>query len=356
MGKKIIQLALMCLIASCQAKDESVIEQPKTVAVRIITPTVQDITLSVESLGKVLPSASFELRPRISGVLQEVYVKEGQQVEKGSPLFKIDPATYLCKEKQLKAELHMHEAELNAYLKKQTRYQGLATKELIAKADWDALETTITKAQGQIALDEAKLQEIALDCDRCTLYSPIKGRVGKIAFHAGHHVTEAQVLGAVLTLDPLVVEFGVTESEFPKILGHGRVAEVALLTAPQVRTSGPISFIDSQFDSKTAQLLVFAEVLNPEVRFRPGHLVKVKVEVDTIKGALLVPERCIEYDDRGPHLYLVDDDARITVQNVKLGASFGDMRVITSGLNASDKVIASGNGRVAMRTKVSVQI
>lgn len=345
-------IVCLCLCA-CTEKKPQEKREPKPVSVLVTTPRVCDVPIYIESLGTLLPSASLQLRSQVKGVLKEVHVKEGDLISAGQTLFTIDTTGFSYKRDQAKAQKKLHEAEASACLKKLKRYQALASKDLIAEADWDSLELDAAKAKASLELAEAKLKEAELDLAHCTISSSISGRIGKIDLYPGHIIDETLVLASVMNMDPIVSEFFVTEKEFIRFPQSCQVTVDAL--SSELSVKGTISFIENEFNPKNGKIKVHATIENPDFTWRPGHSVHVKVPISVITNALLIPHKCVQHTAQGPCLYIVQEDGTCAIRPIKLGEALENEVVVLEGINASDTVISDGHSRISQGIKVQIQ-
>ncbi len=150
------------------------------IPVVVTTPNMQNVPVYVESLGTLHPSVFMEVRPRVGGTLTEILVKEGEWVEKGTPLFTIGSGSYIDKLTEIEAQAAINRATLNTLTKKMERWRALADKDLISAIEWDDLETQVTKAQAAVNSDVLKINGAKSDVTKCTVVAPLKGRVGKL--------------------------------------------------------------------------------------------------------------------------------------------------------------------------------
>lgn len=321
------------------------------------TPAIKDITSYLESLGTLHPSVYMEIRPQADGVLSKVFVHEGDWVQEGTPLFEVDCQSYLIRVQEAEAQLAIDRANFQATQKKLDRFRELAEKDLLAQTEWDDLEAAAAKGQATIDLDGARLAAAKLHLEDCTVRSPVEGRVGKLDAHPGHLVSKGQPkpLATVAKMDPLIVEFTVTEKEFPKIgrnLPH--IEMQSLCTGCGWRTAA-VTFLDNHFDSKTGLLLVRGRVDNADKSLRPGQSVRIRMPIAVRASAKLLPQKAIRYNPQGPYVYVVQEDMTVAFRQLVLGEEQGiDVEVI-EGVASDEQIIIDGHLRLAPGLKVEVK-
>jgi multidrug efflux system membrane fusion protein len=355
----IISLAIIVsfLLVGCETqKEASSIETP-AVPVIATSPMIKEMTLYLESIGTMQPLVLMEVRPQIEGTLIEVLTSEGQWVVPGSPLFKIDPRPYLIKVQEAEAQLSIDQANLQVAHKKLNRFKPLAQKDLIAKTEWDDLEAEVERCQATLALDEARLDSAKLDLEHCSIQSPIAGRVGKLEAHPGFLVARGQEapLATISQMNPLIVEFTVTEKEFPKISQETQKIEIKAICSSDPCKNGAVTFLDNHFDETTGLLLVRGKVLNEEYTLRPGQTVQVRIPVGSTKKAMLIPQKAIRYNQEGPYAYVVQSDMTVALRQLILGDEQESDQVVLQGLDPSDQLIVDGHLRLSPGLKVDVK-
>ena len=357
MRKLILATAVSLLLAGCESHQEILPAEPPHVPVIAAQPVIKDITVYLDSIGTLHPSVLMEARPQIEGTLIEVLISEGQWVRQGTPLFKIDSKPYAIKVLEAEAQLAIDRVNVQAAQKKLARFRTLAQKDLVPQTEWDELETEAERSQATLALDEARLNNAKLDLERCTLQSFINGRVGKLDAHPGLLVTRGQesALATISQMDPLIVEFTVTEKEFPKIPSDVQQMEMKPLSSPESSTAGTITFLDNHFDPETGLLLIRAKVLNPDYSLRPGQSVRVRIPIAITHNATLIPQKAIRYNQQGPYVYIIQPDRSVLVRQLVLGDEQGIDQIILEGLEPTESIVIDGHLRLSPGLKVEVK-
>lgn len=345
------------LLCGCESsKVQNAMELP-VVPVTAATPTVKDITIYLDSIGKLESSILMEVQPQIEGTLTHVLIKEGEWVEQNTPLFKIDSKLYAIKVQEAEAQVAVDRANLQAIQKKLNLMKPLAQKNLVAQTEWNDLEAELEKSQAVLTLDEARLNGAKLDLEHCTLYAPIAGRIGKIDAHAGHLITKGSPspLATISQMNPLYVEFTVTEKEFSKIPTNAAQIEIKPLCSSDLSEKGMISFLDNHFDSTTGLLLIRGQIQNPKYTMRPGQSVRVQIPIGVSQQALLIPQKAIRYNQEGPYIYTIQSDMTVTERQLTLGDEHGNDQIVLKGLEPSEQFIVDGHLRLSPGIKVEVK-
>jgi multidrug efflux system membrane fusion protein len=320
-----------------------------------VLPTTSDISLELETIGTLRAVATIPIYPEMDGRLQEVLISEGQWVKAGTPLFKIDDQNYTLKMNEAKAQIAIDEAAFAEAERKLARYNRLRDRAIISESEWDRHQTEVLKASNVVKLDQTRLEMIFSDLDRCTITSPMDGRIGKIEAFAGHLVSTKDALTRLLQMDPLLVEFSLTEQEFEKLQGTSHPFTVRPLYNSASAFMGDITFIDNDFDSKTGQIFIRGKIPNSELTLRPGQLVQIKVPFEMKKDALAIPLKAVKHNANGPYVYLLGQDNTAEMRKIAIGEEIGQEVIVLEGINTSDFVITEGHLRLYPGVKVEVK-
>lgn len=354
---KSLLLITSFLLTACNSKQELSQSPKPPVPVLASKPLVKDVPIYVEAIGTLLPSVHVEIRPQVNGLLTDVLVTEGQWIEKGTPLFKIDSTTYANKVTEAEAQLNMDRIALQASQKKRERFRSLAQKDLIAQVEWDEYETAAAQAAATLKLSEARLDAARIDLEHCTIISSIDGRIGKIDPHPGALVTANQStpLATISKLDPLIVEFSLTEKELPKLKNENTAIEIHSLCTDSICNSGNITFLDNQFNKSTGQLLVRGKIENHQHLLLPGQSVRVRVPIALTVNATLIPQKAVKYNQNGPYIYVVQADNTVGIRQLILGAEQGSDVIVLQGVDSSEPVVTDGHLRLSPGLKVEIK-
>lgn len=348
----IIIIGFTCFLTACK-KEIKGIENPQSIPVIASKPLIRDIPFYIESIGTLFPNVCVEIHPEVSGILTEVFVKEGQWIEKNAPLFKIDPTSYLIKLQETQAQLALDKIKWEAAQKKLERFRSLAEKDLIAQVEWDTLLAEALVAKSTLQADEAKILSAKLDVERCTISAPCAGRLGKLNVHTGNYIkdTNNPNLACIMQLNPLVVEFALTENE---LIHQPKMIEIQSLISKEKKAQGAITYFDNQFDSKTGLLLVKGSIPNSSHEWLPGQNVRVRMQISTFPNALLVPQRAVKHNHEGPFVYVIQENNKVELRQVKTGEDVDQDVIILEGINPEEKIVTEGHLRLSHGSKVEV--
>lgn len=345
---KLTLLLFLGLLIGCEKTENPPIKEDSKIPVQASYPILSDVFLHLELMGTLHPWVSAPLYPQSEGTVEEIFIQDGASVKAGTPLFQIDPKPYLLKKKEALAQIAIDQAALAAVIRKLDRFNRLKDKDLIAESEWDRHKTEAEKTEGTLELDLARLERISLDLDRCQVTSPIDGRIGKINASKGQLVSSKQPLATVLQMDPLFVEFALTEKELEQL------GDQTKFTINGVNETGIITFVDNRFDPKTGLVLLRGKISNTDLHLRPGQFVQVKIPVERKKNALSIPQKAVKRKADGAFVYLIGPDFTAIQQPVVLGEEIGKNVLVIEGLKPSDNVIIEGHLRLHPGVKVKL--
>jgi membrane fusion protein, multidrug efflux system len=355
--KNTILCLFFLLLVGCNAQKDETDLKNRSVPVTAGHPIVRDVSFYVEAIGTLHPKACAEIFSQTDAYITEIHVLEGQYVRRGDPLFSLDQSICSVRLREVQAQLDMERATFQGLQKKMSRYESLAQKDLIAKSEWDELETQLEKARSCVDLYTASLHKAKIELEQCTLRSPFDGRVGKISHSLGGF---AKSMTAPLTnisqIDSLQFECSITEKEFFEIPKGVRNVEITPLSSPGTTRPGTITFFDNSFETSRGMLLVKGLVENTEENscLLPGQIVRVRIPTRTDTSVILIPQKAIRHNQEGPYVYVVTSEMTTVVRQIVLGEEYGTDRIAQKGLELTDTIIIDGHLRLSEGCKVSV--
>jgi multidrug efflux system membrane fusion protein len=320
-----------------------------------------DMPVTLSQLGTVTPLAMVTVKTQISGYLVQVGFKEGQMVNKGDFLAQIDPRPYQVALEQAEAQLAKDQALLrNARLDLQ-RYDTLVGQNSIAKQTRDTQISLVAQDEATVKADQAQIDAQKLNLTYCRIVSPVTGRVGLRQVDAGNYVQTSDPNGIVVVtqLQPISVIFTLPEDNLPEVMKRVRAGASLQVTAYDRTAStelaqGKLDTVDNQIDTTTGTVKLRAIFGNdPDVLF-PNQFVNVKLLVNTLHDANIVPNSAIQRGAPGTFVYVVKPEQTVGVQKVKLGPTDGQHIAILSGLEPGENVVIDGTDRLRDGAKITV--
>jgi len=357
-------LGLLALLWGCGEENTYVAPPPPTVSVS--QPARQTVTDYIEVSGNTQASNSVNLVARVEGYLQSVDFADGTFVKKGDLLFVIEPAPYEAQVQLQEATVAQQQATLTQASEEYARQQRLIRQNATSQAQVESWRAQQETAQAAVAEANANLEIAKINLGYTRVTAPFDGRMGRHLVDPGNLVGAGSPtqLATIEQLAPIYVYFNVDEVDVLRVRASMRAAgqtvatmgPVTLGVGLQNETGYPhaatLDFIDSDIDQSTGTLQVRGSIPNEDYVFLPGMFVRVRVPVGTTPDALLVPDRALGIDQRGHYLLLVDANDEVEQRPVQIGALTGDLRVVTEGLGADDRVVVEGLQRAIPGNKV----
>jgi multidrug efflux system membrane fusion protein len=329
--------------------------------VHVATATQGEMPVVLTALGTVTPLATVTVLPQLSGVLQDVYFKEGQMVKKGDVLAQIDPRPYQISLENAQGTLVRDEALLETARRDLKRYQTLLAQDSIASQQVDTQASLVRQYEGTVKSDKANVDSFRLDLVYARITAPVSGRVGLRQVDPGNYVTSSLSTGIVVItqLDPISVIFTTSEDNLQQIIQHTQNGEQLSATAydrsnTRSLEAGTLKTMDNQIDTTTGTVRLRAIFPNDGNRLFPNQFVNTRLLVDTIKDAVIVPTTAVLNGSMGQFVYVVKPDNTVTVRPVKTGPVDGERTSIKSGLQVGERVVTDGSDRLREGAKITI--
>jgi multidrug efflux system membrane fusion protein len=326
--------------------------RPPTV-VGVATAQKADMPVELTALGTVTPPANVTVQPRIAGNLVRVDFKEGQMVRAGQLLAEIDDRPYVIALQQSQGQLLRDEAALADAKLDLERYRTLVSQDSIAKQQLDTQAALVKQDEGVVKTDQAAVANARLNIEYCHITAPVAGRVGLRQVDPGNYVTSSSTNGLVVVtqIDPMDVVFTLPEDSVPQV--SARIHAGAVLTATALDRSGAatlaqgtLSTLDNQIDTSTGTVKAKARFANGSGALFPNQFVNIRLLVDTITDAVVVPSQAVRHGSQGDYVYTIDLDQNAKITPVKTGQIDGERTQLLSGVQVGDQVVTDGGDRL----------
>ncbi len=331
------------------------------VSVRVATARLADVPVAIDAVGTVQAMNMVTVRTQVDGQLMKLAFAEGQEVKKGDVLAQIDPSLYQAQYDQAIAKKAQDEANLlNARLDL-TRYERLIAGNFASKQQYSTQKALVTQLEAQVRADAAAMNSAKTTLDFSTIRSMIDGRVGIRMVDAGNilHTIDQTGIVVITQLKPIYVIFTLPQQALPA-LKKAEATENAVVKAlgpdnVSVIETGQLTVIDNQIDQLTGTVRVKSTFANQDGGLWPGQFVNVRVVVDTIKQATVVPSQAIQLGPNGAFLYTVGEDNVAVMKQVTTGSQDQTQAVVTSGIAPDQRVIISGFPSLSSGSKVKIE-
>ncbi|MGB7553824.1 MAG: efflux RND transporter periplasmic adaptor subunit [Candidatus Korobacteraceae bacterium] len=359
-----LTLAVCAVLAGCssqQAKSAKASGPPPAVPVGVATVKQGDFNVYLIGLGSVDAFYTVSLKTRIDGQIMQVNFREGQDVKKGELLIVVDPRPYEVALAQAKANLQKDEAQLTNAKAQYERNKVLYEQGVIAKQDLDTLQASFGTYEGTIASDNAAIKNAELNLTYCYIKSPIDGRVGLRQVDPGNYVTAAggTAMLVITQLHPIAVIFTLPEDQLQQVREHMRQGTLGVdAYSRDDRTklsTGKLLTIDNQIDSTTGTVKLKAVFDNPDNNLWPNQFVNVHLLLETRKNAITAPASAMQRGPDGTFAYVVDANNTVQMRPLQVALTQGSTVVITSGLQAGERVVTDGQEKLQAGSRVAPQ-
>ncbi|WP_375453392.1 MdtA/MuxA family multidrug efflux RND transporter periplasmic adaptor subunit [uncultured Methylobacterium sp.] len=321
-------------------------------AVGIAQVATGDVPVVLQGLGTVTPLATVTVKSQISGYLTEIGFREGQTVKRGDYLAQVDARPYEALLAQYQGQLARDQALLQNTKLDLARFQRLAQQDSISKQNVDTQGALVKQTEGTVASDQALVDQQRLNIAYARITSPVEGRVGLRQVDQGNYITAASTSIVVVTqLHPISVVFTLPEDDVSRVMRRVRSgAKLAVRAydrgdAHEIAT-GTLDTVDNQIDVTTGTVRLRALFENQDEELFPNQFVNAKLTVDTVTNAALVPNAAILQGTPGTYVYLMDGDEKVVMRPIKTGETDGARTVVLSGLQAGDRIVTDGTDRL----------
>jgi membrane fusion protein, multidrug efflux system len=355
-------------LAACSPSPAAV-PAPKSPAVTVVAVAQRPVPVYGEYVGQTEAVKTVEVRARVEGFLDQQMVPDGVDVKAGDLLFVIDPRPFRVALDNAKAQLVRDEARLVNARQVNARYRPLYERQAVSRQELEQAEADERAAGATVEASRAAVEQAELNLGYTTVRSPVTGRMGKAEVRVGSLVgkNEATLLATVSTLDPMYVNFSVSEREALQVWRR-RPAEMQAqpgssritITLPDDSAyphDGRLDFVDRAIDPRTGTLALRAAFPNPERLLRPGQYVRLRVLLEQRADALLVPQRAIQESQGSTSLFVVGPDQTVQARTVRMGPRFGTLWVVEDGVKPGERVVVKGlqQIRAGMRVEPTVE-
>ncbi|MBU6488831.1 MAG: efflux RND transporter periplasmic adaptor subunit [Burkholderiales bacterium] len=295
-----------------------------------------------------------DVRPQVSGTIVSVDFKDGALVKKGQTLFVIDPRPYAAEVDRAKAQLAAAKARESYAQADWQRAQRLMADNAIAKRDYDEKQNNALGAAADVKAAQAALEAAQINLGYTTIVAPVAGRVSRAEITVGNVVSagaSAAPLTTLVSVSPIYASFDVDEQTYLQYIGRARSGtnvpvDLGLANETGYSRKGTIASVDNRLDTSSGTIRVRARFDNPDGTLVPGLYARVKVGGGQPHPALLIDEAAIGTDQDKKYVLVVDKKGAVAYREVKLGALHGNLRVITAGLSAEERIVVNGVQRV----------
>ncbi|MDG2129706.1 MAG: efflux RND transporter periplasmic adaptor subunit [Fuerstiella sp.] len=389
-----ILLALPSIAVAVGCSQPNVYKAPPAPTVTTASPVISTVTNYLDETGTTEAVERVDVRARVRGFLQEVRFRDGDDVEEGAPLYLIQPSEYQATFDAAEADLATASADVDAakaevgamnvslrraeleVTRQQNLFKDNATAESkvqTAVAERDGAEAAVAAAEAKVGAAKAAVTaakaaktQAKLDLDYCTITAPMDGRVERTLVKMGNLVgdNEATHLTTMVSYDPIHVYFNISERSLLRARSGAKNESKGRPDLTSIKAylrravdkgfpyEGNLDYADLGVDQSTGTFTIRAVFPNKSLELIPGLFVRIRVPIGTTENAVLLPERCVAVDQTGRFVRILDDKNVVERRNITLGEKYGEMVVITDGLDGQETVVIDGIQRARPGAKV----
>jgi multidrug efflux system membrane fusion protein len=394
-----------CLFTGCANKAQQSFERPPA-PVTVTVAVSQDVPTYLDAIGKTVAREVVSIQPQVSGRITKIHFTDGADVKKGAMLFTIDTQPFEASLRQAQANVSKDialkrqaeanlakdvaqakwgEVEVKRYgilvqggVVPREQYEQLRANADSLNATVDADRAAVHSADEAIKVDTAAVDSAKVQLSYCYIRSPIDGRAGQRLVDVGNVVNpggssgtsassgsssggpsaNGNALLVIERLDPIYADFTISQDKLAEVqqqMRAGRLkTEVRLPDNPENSVTGQLTFLNNAVENATGTVNLRATIPNEGHRFWPGRFVNIRLVLNTIHAAVLVPVNAPQMSGKGPYVYVVKQDSTVEQRDVALGQRQGDLIVVEKGVDAGERVVTNGQLGVTPGGKVRI--
>jgi multidrug efflux system membrane fusion protein len=330
------------------------------VPVLAATPRVEDVPVYFDGVGAARANNTVTVRAQVDGRLAKINFKDGQDVKQGDVLAEIDPVLFKAQLDQAVAKKAQDEAQLANARLDLDRYRRLAQSNAGSKQQADTQAATVAQLEALVQADQAQIETAQTTLGYTKITAPLTGRAGLRQVDQGNLIRASDTNGLVVItqMKPISVQFSLPQQQIPRVNAAQAkaplVVEVFGDDGQTVIDTGTLQSIDNQVDQTTGTVKLRAELPNDKLQMWPGQFVNVRLRVETLPQAIVVPTSAVQRGPNGTFVYVIGENDTVSARNVTVTQQNDTDAVIASGIAANERVVTTGFASLSEGARVSV--
>jgi multidrug efflux system membrane fusion protein len=327
-------------------------QKPAAIPVTVAQAQTADFPVYLNGLGVVEPYDTVTVRSRVDGEVIKIAFRQGQMVKEGDLLAEIDPRPYQAALDQALSKKAQDEANLKNAQLNLDRYNTLAKQDFASRQQLDTQQATVDQLVAQIKGDQAAVDNAQTQVSYTSIKAPLSGKTGFRLVDPGNivHASDTTGIVSIVKLQPISVVFTAPEENVPQInaaLAAGAVPVTALSSdGLKTLSQGHLALVNNAVDQASGDIRMKATFQNDDNALWPGLSVATRLLVDTLKQVVVVPSDAVERGPNGLYAFVVGEDNKVDVRDIKVGQEGNGQSVVLEGLSAGQKVVTAGQYRV----------
>jgi membrane fusion protein, multidrug efflux system len=356
-----IRIVVLLLIGGCsKGGDTGAMVRPPS-PVLIAKAVARTIPNQLHEIGNVEAFATVNIKSRVEGELVALHFHEGDFVEKGQLLFRLDSRPFAAALKLAQADLAKDQAQLVKADTDDQRYSFLLKESVGSREQYDQAHATAAALRATVLADQAAVDTASLNLEYSQIRSPLDGRTGNLQSHVGDMIkADADTPMVTITqVQPIYVTFSVPEGELPAVRmnleTHRLEVDAAIPNSPENPEHGVLAFIDNTVDKTTGTILLKGLFQNENRRLWPGAFVNTTLTLNQIRNAVLIPSQAVQSGQNGSFVFVVDNRMQAHLRPIVAGAQVGGDTLIERGVEPGETVVTDGQMMLAPGARVKIR-